>query len=112
MLCADDDGELQAFRASNDLYPQSTNFSDLPEFINSLDKNEDGKQGGKECASVPFNQANLLKHDLIYDEEMQVKLLKQRKIKVFKDSFDHLNQYPLTKEQRKLCNVFEDKLNI
>lgn len=47
MLYSNDDGELQAFRASEDKYPYSTNFSDLPEFIDSIDKDNGSKKQGK-----------------------------------------------------------------
>ena len=48
MLYSNDDGELKAFRASEDKYPYSTNFSDLPEFIDSIDKDNGSKKQGKQ----------------------------------------------------------------
>ena len=112
MLYSNDDGELKTFRASQDKYPYKTNFSDLPEIINSTDKANGCKDHRSQGAQMAFNQSNLLKHELIYDEELQVKLLKQRNLKVFKGVLNILNRYPLKKEHKQLCNVFEDKMRL
>ena len=75
MLFTNDDGELGTFSASKDLYPFSTNFCDLPEVI--YDATEENSRASGASALCPplrargtLDQANLLKHQLIYDENM------------------------------------------
>ena len=107
-----DNDELKVFRASKDAYCYSTNYCDLPEVIKESQK---GKAGDVLCLQKPrgtLDQANSLKHELLYNEEIQVMLFKQKNLKVFKQPFNAFNQKFKKMQQRKLPNIFNDEQRV
>ena len=100
---------MQVFRASSDLYRNSTNYSDLPEIIKSAQKGQSGQSGDamsrEEQPRGTLDQTNLLKHELLYNEEMQVKLFKLKNVKPFKQPLAKFNANSLKMKQRKLPSI-------
>lgn len=112
LLYVNDQDELRAFRAEKDPYQYSTNYSDLPEFIDDTQQHKDSDLLGLQKSRGTLDQNSLLKHQLIYNEEMQVNLHKLRNVKVFKEPLDVYNRRVLNMKEKKLPNIFKREQRI